>query len=60
MLDTELTDEQKVKVEELLSSLITNKERSHEPDLRRASVLNFTLLVILFFSIICDFDSKKN
>jgi hypothetical protein len=43
MHNTELTDEQKIKVEEILSSIITNKERSYEPDIRRTSVILYEL-----------------
>jgi hypothetical protein len=60
MLDTELTDEQKVKVEELLSSSITNKEHSHEPDLRRASVILYELNRLGFTFIDLDIDEILN
>ena len=60
MHDTELTDEQKVKVEELLSSLITNKEHSHEPDLRRASVILYELNRLGFTIVDLDIDEILN
>ena len=43
MYHRELTGEQKVKVSELLSSVITNKQHSHERDLRSASVVLYEL-----------------
>ena len=60
MHNTELTDEQKIKVEELLSSLITNKEHSHEPDLRRASVILYELNRLGFTFIDLDIDEILN
>lgn len=60
MHNTELTNEQKIKVEELLSSLITNKEHSHEPDLRRASVILYELNRLGFTFIDLDIDEILN
>jgi hypothetical protein len=60
MHNTELTDEQKVKVEELLSSVITNKERSYEPDLIRASVILYELNRLDFTFIDLDIDEILN
>jgi hypothetical protein len=60
MHDTELTNEQKVKVEELLSSLITNKERCYEPDIRRVSVILYELNRMGFTFIDLDIDEILN
>jgi hypothetical protein len=60
MHDTELTNEQKVKVEEILSSSITNKERFHEPDLRHASVILYELNRLGFTFIDLDIDEILN
>lgn len=60
MHNRELTDEQKVKVEELLSSLISNKERFHEPDLRRVSVILYEFNRLGFKFIDLDIDEILN
>jgi hypothetical protein len=61
MHNTELTDEQKIKVEEILSSIITNKERSYEPDIRLTSVILYELNR-MGFTIIDEIlnESKEN
>ncbi|HJU59551.1 MAG TPA: hypothetical protein VJ583_07355, partial [Nitrososphaeraceae archaeon] len=60
MHNTELTDEQKIKVEEILSSIITNKERPCEPDIRRASVILYGLNRMGFTIIDLDIDEILN
>ena len=60
MHNTELTDEQKIKVEEILSSIITNKERPCEPDIRRASVILYELNRMGFTIIDLDIDEILN
>jgi hypothetical protein len=60
MHNTELTDQQKIKVEEILSSIITNKERPYEPDIRRASVILYELNRMGFTIVDLDIDEIMN
>jgi hypothetical protein len=60
MHDTELTNEQQIRVEDLLSSSITNKEYSHEADLRRASVILYELNRLGFTIVDLDIDEILN
>jgi hypothetical protein len=56
MYHKELTGEQKVKVSELLSSVIIDKQHSHERDLRNASVVLYELNRLGFTIIDLDID----
>jgi hypothetical protein len=56
MYHRELTGEQKVKVSELLSSVITDKQHSNERDLRNASVVLYELNRLGFTIIDLDID----
>ena len=63
MHNTELTNEQKIKVEDLISSAITNKERTFEPDIRdirRASVILYELNRLGFTIVDLDIDEILN
>ena len=57
---TELTNEQKIKVDDLLSSVITDKERTFEPDIRRASVILYELNRLGFTIVDIDIDEILN
>ena len=56
MYHKELTGEQKVKVSELLSSIITDKQHSHERDLCNASVVLYEVNRLGFTIIDLDID----
>lgn len=56
MYNRELTGEQKVKVSELLSSIIADKQHSHERDLCNASVVLYELNRLGFTIVDLDID----
>jgi hypothetical protein len=60
MRDPDLTEEQKMKVEEILSSIITNKEHCYEPDIRRVSVILYELNRLGFTIVDLDIDEILN
>jgi hypothetical protein len=56
MYHRELTGEQKVKISKLLSSVITDKQHSHERDLRNVSVVLYELNRMSFTIVDLDID----